>query len=187
MTTGVKTYSSAGESTQKFDNSPPEPKWYDATLRSASVAIQTTKDKRPYIGGVQFELEGTSKVEGGRNKRVYHTFWLDMQAAKADGFPSIRKTDGLVPCARAFGEELTVGFQDVSFLDEEGNEKSAPMLDARETKAWLQARDGKKLRLRTGIRVNGDEKYGTVKQFEERSSTEVAPTHAQEEIISIPT
>lgn len=173
MTTGVKTYSSAGQATQKFDDRPPEPKFYTATLRSAAVALQTTKDKRAFITGLRFELQGTASVEGGRNRSVTHTVWLDTKAAKSDGFASIRKADGIVPLARAMGEEIDLPEVDVTMVDDEGNESTTTLLDGRAVKQWLQDHDGRTLQVKTGIRADRQDpkiKYGCIKMFVEQQT-----------------
>lgn len=174
MTTGVKTFNSAGQQTQKFDNTPPAPKIYEAILRSEGTAIQNTSDGRPYISGVRFELKGTASVEGGRNRSISHTFWLDTQAFKADGKPSVLKADGIVPCARAMGEELSLPEVTLSGHDAEGNPRDMDMLDPRAAKAWLQAHDGRALQLKSKLRADRDDpkvKYGAVGFFIEQQTT----------------
>ena len=191
MTTGVKTFSSEGMKTQKFDNTPPAPKEYDAVLNAAGVAIANTQDGRPYIQGVRFELKGTATVEGGRNRTISATFWLDTKAFKQDGIPAVGKADGLVPLARAMGEELN-GIPEVTITgtDAEGNPRDMDMLDPRATKAWLQAHDGRALRLKTKLRADRDDpkiKYGAVHFFIEQQSSGGAPASAGPEVeISIP-
>lgn len=173
MTTGVKTYNSAGQTTQKFDTKPPQPKIYDAILRSEGVAINTMSDGRPFIGGVRFELKGTANTEGGRNRSISHTFWLDTTAFKQDGIPSVAKADGIVPCARAMGEEVSLPEVTVSGADSEGNPRDMDMLDARAAKAWLQSHDGRALQLKTKLRADKNDpniKYGAVAFFIEQQT-----------------
>jgi hypothetical protein len=165
--------------TQKFDNTPPAPKEYDAVLNASGVAIANTADGRPYISGVRFELKGTATVEGGRNRSISHTFWLDTKAFKADGTPAVGKADGVVPCARAMGEEVSLPEVTISGTDAEGNPRDMDMLDPRATKAWLQAHDGRNLRLKTKLRPDRDDpkvKYGAVHFFIEQQTSGGAAT-----------
>lgn len=174
MTTGVKTYNSAGQTTQKFDNKPIAPKIYEAILKSEGVAINTASNGKPFLTGVRFELKGTASVEGGKNRGVNHSFWLDVNPFKADGIPSIRKADGIVPLARTMGEELDLPVQDVETRDQEGNPTTAELLDARAAKKWLQERDGRTLQLKTKLEASKDDpnvKYARVAFFVEQQTT----------------
>lgn len=190
LTTGVKTFSSDGMKTQKFDNTPPAPKEYDAVLNAGSVAIANTADGRPYIQGVRFELKGTATVEGGRNRSISATFWLDTKAFKADGTPAVAKADGLVPLARAMGEEVSLPEVTISGTDAEGNARDMDMLDPRATKAWFQAHDGRTLRLKTKLRPDRDDpkvKYGAVHFFiEQQTSGGTVSAPAVDDNIVIP-
>jgi hypothetical protein len=189
LTTGVKTFSSDGMKTQKFDNTPPAPKEYDAVLNASGVAIANTSDGRPYIQGVRFELKGTASVEGGRNRTISATFWLDTKAFKADGTPAVGKADGIVPLARAMGEEVSLPEIVISGTDAEGNARDMDMLDPRATKAWFQQHDGKQLRLKTKLRPDRDDpkvKYGAVHFFIEQQTSGGSTTAPVADDIVIP-
>lgn len=186
MTTGVKTFSSEGKQTQKFDNTPPAPKIYEAVLKTDAVSIQTTGDGRPFISGVRFELKGTASVEGGRNRTISHTLWLDTQPFKADGKPSVLKADGIVPLARSMGEELSLPEVTITSTDAEGNPRDMDMLDARAAKAWLQARDGRAMQVKTKLRPDKDDpkvKYGAVAFFIEQQTSGGGSAPVAEDIV----
>ncbi len=174
-TTGMKTFNSTGEETQKIQPyRPPEPKIYEARLDASAVSTAVAKDGRPYVTGARFVLSGTAQVEGGRDKHVTHIFWLGTQKGDKGGKADVYRSGGLVSLARALGEEITdVGTVDQTLPDGRNYEA----LNANDVKAWLQAHDGRVLSLKTGLRA-GDKtdeltgkpiQFGTVAFFVEQS------------------
>lgn len=150
MTQGMKTFDSTGMRTEKYV--PPQPAFYEATLDASAISGEQTNDGRPFVGGVKFKLHGTG--EGGQpDKTVRATFWLGTQKTEKGAADILRKS-GLVPLARAFGEELTgIGAIDVTLPDG----KNYECLSIADVKAWLQAHDGRTLKLKTKLRASKED------------------------------
>lgn len=175
-TMGVKTFDSSGQATEKYI--PPAPGFYEATLDASAISGETARDGRPYVGGVRFKLHGTGQ-NGAPDKSVKETFWLGTQKTEKGAADVFRKA-GLVALARAFGEELS-GVGEIDTQTADG--KAYTCLSIPDVKAWLQAHDGRVLKLKTGLRADKEDttiQYPKVVMYVEAATNTEAPS------ISIP-
>lgn len=186
MATGVKMFDSTGQSVKRdVPLPPPQPKVYQFKLKADGVAVEQTDSKKPYITGLRLELSGTSPVEGGRNRSIKHSLWLDLDPAKAGGTADALKGTGPVALARALGEELQLPEAEVMVEGDDGDMKPVRVIDARALKAWLQARDGRTGEVKTRIKTFNEIKYGAVDFFVEKESGGGDAAMANEPEISI--
>lgn len=106
-TTGEKTFSAGGRSVTKFQFTPPKPGDYDLKIRGSSVAIGCKQEPGavPYVK-VQLEALGSAD-EGGRNKILFHMFWLSTEPG-AGGKAPVDFGGQITDLLKAMGEDAAL-------------------------------------------------------------------------------
>lgn len=105
MTTGEKTFSTAGREVKTISFKPINPGTYTLKLGSdVSIAKADKPDAVPYIN-LSFEVEGTAESEGGKNKRVFHRLFIGMKPGK-DGVINMDRENQLTALTTALKTEL---------------------------------------------------------------------------------
>lgn len=102
------TYSSAGKKVVAFDFKPLPAGDYDLLLQSNGLEVRRSQEKGPdaipYIS-CRFEAQGTAQKEGGKNRLVFHSFFLSLKPG-SDGVIMPERGGGIVQFLRANGQEL---------------------------------------------------------------------------------
>lgn len=138
MTTGEKTFSTAGREVKTVTFKPITPGNYNLTLNSdASIAKADRPDAIPYIN-VSFTAEGTAESEGGKDKRVFHRFYIGMAPGK-DGVVNMDRENGLTALALALGTQIE-GCEIVTreAQDADGNSVTLEYLNPKQVVEWIK-------------------------------------------------
>lgn len=192
MATGQRTFTTEGREAKKFESKPPTPGEYEMVLRMEKwkVGKADGAGKLPYLTG-PIELLNTASQEGGKNRTMYHMFFLDLTPGK-NGAPMVDRADQLVGFARSVGTEMegiNVETTKKSVKDAAGQETGelvdADVLNAQQALEWLQQFDGSVFRGKTKIEkgTQGYPDKGKVEYFIEADEAAVtAPSNEAEEL-----
>lgn len=155
MAKGEKRFSTKGKQARKFESTPLPPGEYELKARGADAKVQKKQEpgSMPYVS-VPFEALGTASQEGGKNRVIFHNFFLSLKPGK-DGSLMPERADQLVGFAQAAGTDIDLGT--ISVRDADGNPQD--VLSPQEFVAWLKANDGTVVKAKTKVRP-GDEKKG---------------------------
>ena len=154
MATGETTFSTQGRQVVKFESKPlPTNVDYDFKLND-DWEIRTAEGvgKLPYLNG-SLEMLNTASKEGGKNRKTFHKFFLDLSPG-SDGVSMVDRGHGLVAFCRSTGDDLNVG---VVTKPKGEEQKMVQCLAPKATLAWLKAHAGctGKLRLKVETDRNG--------------------------------
>lgn len=139
---GEKRFSTQGREARKFTSKPFEEGDYTLKILGETFEVRKPEQKvdkdgkklptLPYINGA-FEVLGTNE-EGGRNRRVYHSFFLSQKPSDKDGSVMSDRADQIVGFARGLGEEI----EGVSVIRVDGVDCIGPQALLK----WIKAHDG---------------------------------------------
>lgn len=145
MAKGSKTFSLSNTEKKKRSFEPFPAGDYDLKLLGNTIEVKTpqvTKERTnpiPYVN-VAFEALGTG-VDGGKNKRVYHMFFLSLKPGK-DGIVSPATVDGLKGFADAIGDQPDMKIVEVGDVE---------AISALAVKKFLAEHDGEVVRAHVTI------------------------------------
>jgi hypothetical protein len=155
MATGEKTFSTGGRAVQS-GLEPFPAGTYPLHLISVEVRQATGAGKVPYVAA-RFAAEGTAKVEGGKDRLLFHNFLLSLKPGK-DGIINLDRGGGLTAFAAAIETELA----NVSVLERtvviDDKEELQEYLNPQEVKAWLTELVG--VVVTAKVKIRKDPEYG---------------------------
>lgn len=142
MTTGEKTFSTAGREVKAPVFKPITPGNYKLTVGSdVSMAKADKPDAVPYIN-LSFEVQGSAESEGGKNKRVFHRFFIGMKPGR-DQVINMDRENQLVAFAQALGTQLEgVEILEREANDAEGNSVKLEYLNPKQLIEWIKGFEG---------------------------------------------
>jgi hypothetical protein len=161
-TTGERTFSTTGRNVVAPKTTLIPPGNYTLKVGSdASIGQSDKPGSVPYIN-VSFEVEGTSTAEGGKNRRVFHRFFIGLKEGK-DGVVNLDRENGLVAFAQALNTQLE-GIEIVS-RDDEGT--ATEYLNPRQLVEWLKGYAGAEVkgRVKTEKGTGGYQDKSVVGKF----------------------
>lgn len=181
MAQGEIRWSSQGKQAKKFDREPVRKGSYDLKLDGSTVEVRPGSEpgKLPHVVCL-FSILGTGSPDGGKDRRVLHRFFLNMEAA-ADGSSMVERADGVLGYTRSVGEEPEFGGRMAPYIkkDKKGNvleSKQVPILDPQELATWLKEHDGVVTRAFIGIeRSEGYDPRNKIQEFEEATTVSSGP------------
>lgn len=167
MTTGEKTFSTKGRTVVAPTFKPINPGNYDLKVGGdATIAKADKPDAVPYVN-VSFEVEGTAETEGGKNKRVFHRFFLGMKEGK-DGVINMDRENQLTALAQAMNTEAE-DFEIVSreANDSDGNAVTLEYVNPKQVVEWLKSFEGQtvKARIKTEKGTGGFSDKSVISKF----------------------
>ncbi len=138
MAKGEARYSSAGKVVARFDNKPLPRDDYQLSLKKDGLAVKRSEEKGPdaipYVN-VRFSAGGTAAKEGGKDRLVFHKFFLSMKPG-ADGIIMPERGGGIVEFCRSFGEEADFAIRTL----EKSDETTEDYFDPEEVIAYLESK-----------------------------------------------
>lgn len=162
MATGEIKWSSSGKQVQRFERSLLPKNDYDLKFNASEIA-QAKGDKPgqiPYIN-VPFEALGTATTEGGKNRKLFHRFFLHLHPSEKDGKCMVERQGGLLDLAKALGEDISFSGLLVPYMqyDAGGNRtsemKRIPIADPAQVLKWLKSKDGAVVRAHVVVDKSG--------------------------------
>lgn len=160
--TGEVGYSSQGRTPVKMSYDPIPQGDYNLTLMGKSVEIKGKPEpgKLPYVN-LSFTAGGTAKTEGGKDARVFHKLFLNLEPSPKTGTPIVDQANQILGLAKAFGVDLNFGADALLRKDkanDDGSMQKVTILDPRKVVEWLQGFDGVTVRAHVKIR-KGNKEY----------------------------
>ena len=156
MATGEKTFSTRGQQVSKPDFKPFPAGEYELKLLGDTweQRVADGTGKLPYLNG-RVEVLGTAKEDGGKNRQVFHRFFLDLTPTK-NGTPMTNMGAGIVAFAKAIPEEMS----GITVLTKPKGEEGVPadILSPKSVLAWLKAHDG--VVVKAYIKIEKSTDYG---------------------------
>jgi len=145
MTTGVKSFTTTGREVAKPEFPLITPGKYEARLEvsGARINVASGGGKLPYIS-CPIEVLNSAVREGGRNRKVFHNFFLSLAPGK-DGVAMVDRQNGLTAFSRATGMPLTLedgGILTMQKANEDGTTTDVDVLNPQQVLKWLQQLDG---------------------------------------------
>lgn len=173
MAKGEMGFDASKRKVRRFDNSPPPAGEYDFKFRSskATISVADGVGKLPFINGCQLELMDSASTEGGKNRIIYHSFFLGTTPPPGGETAAVDGGDGIVAFSKAIGVNLKLGPGAVikkAAKNKKGVDYTALILDPKKVVAWLKEQDGSKGTVRTKTRPDRNDpevKYGAVNYF----------------------
>lgn len=111
MAKGEARYSSAGKTVVRFDNKPLPTGMYQLALKEDGLEVKKSDaagpDAIPYVN-CRLEALSTASREGGKNRLVFHKWFLSMKPG-SDGIIMPERGGGIVEFCRSYGEEADFG------------------------------------------------------------------------------
>lgn len=136
MAKGESKFDSSAEKTHKYENKPLPVQDYEFKLLSGpEIKVAQGVGKLPYINA-QLELLNTAEKKGGKNRKIYHRFFLNTSPGK-DGVKGTNRQDGIVAFAQAIGKKLVCNTEPAVKVDDKGNKENVVILTADSVKQWL--------------------------------------------------
>lgn len=177
MVTGVKTFNTSERQVSKFEKVPPPAKNWEARVDTGKWSIAVGEESRlPYIKA-SFELLNSATKEGGKNRWIYHNFFLDITPSKKDQKAMVDRQGGVTDFSKAVATELNLEGDDV-IMDKErpvkdsngkptGEFEPCQVLNPQVVLQWFKQFDGSVIKLRSKIRkgTNGYADQGEVDYF----------------------
>lgn len=142
MTTGEKTFSTTGREVKTVTFKPIPAGNYDLTLNAdATIAKADKPDAIPYIN-VSFTAGGTAESEGGKDKRVFHRFFIGLAPGK-DGVINMDRENGLTALAQALNTQIE-GMEVITREAENSNGEAVTLeyLNPKQVVEWLKGFNG---------------------------------------------
>lgn len=180
---GERTWSTKGKQVQKFEFKPFPVGEYPLVLDCSKIEIKKKQEpgKFPYIN-IAFTAQGTALTEGGKDRKVFHRFFVSLKPGK-DGNVMPERGNQIMGLAKGFGEELE-GVRILRMKDENGND--VDVLDPKGIVAWLKARDGQTVMGRVKIQKGNTEYPNDKNEVDyfmeaEQQAEEEAAAEAEEE------
>jgi hypothetical protein len=182
MATGERKFDSSTRQVVQPNFKPFAPGEYDLKIGTDwEIRTAEGQGRLPYLNG-SFEVLGTAASEGGKNKKVFHRFFLDLSPAK-DGVSMVDRGNGITAFAKSAGTTL-----EVAILQKPKGKELIPVdiLAPKETLRWLLAMDGTVVRAHVKIE-KGTGGYqdknvvGTFIEVEEAASEESEQEEENEE------
>jgi hypothetical protein len=138
MTTGERTFSTAGRTVVAQTSTPITPGKYKLRIGSDCEIKKADKpDATPYVA-VRLEVLGTASTEGGKNRSVYHNLFLMLKPGK-DGVINMDRENGLTSLAHALGTQVEgVEIVEQSATNANGESVTLEYLNPRQVVAWLK-------------------------------------------------
>lgn len=154
--TGEVGYSSQGRTPIKMNFDPFPAGDYDLTLLGGTIEIKGKPEpgKLPYVN-LAFEAAGTATTEGGKDKRVYHMLFVNLEPSPKTGTPIVDQANQLLGLAKALGAELEFGSDAILRKDKEnddGDMVKVNILDPRQVVEWLKQFDGAQVRAHVRVK-----------------------------------
>jgi hypothetical protein len=135
MAVGEKKFSTKGRDAKRFSSEPFAAGDYEMKVLGDTAEVRKKQQEGdvPTFSYVTcaFEALGTGQ-DGGRNRRIYHNFFLRLNPGK-DGSVITDRADQLVGFARALGEDADVGVV---------RQNGEDVISAQSLVKWLKANDG---------------------------------------------
>lgn len=166
MAKGQKTFSSSGRKVVKLEFKPLPPGEYELKLNAKTLEIKTAAGpgKLPYINA-SVEALGTGG-DSGKNRRVYHRFFLDTTPSKKDGVSMVERGAGLVAFARAGGVELDgIPVVAKTKINDDGSSEEHEILDPKAVLEFLKGLDGSVISAKVKV-TPADGNYGPKNEIE---------------------
>lgn len=189
--TGEITWSSAGKKVERFVSTPIPTGDYDLKLNAAGVSVKRSPQpgKLPYVS-VMFEALGTATTDEGKNRKVFHNFFLHMNKGK-DGKMMLERQGGVLDLANAIGEDIKLSGQLASYQkydkdgDTVGEVEKIPVANAKQVEEWLKSHDGLVVRAHVKVeRPKGYNEKNVLDYFipgEAASASEAAEEYSMDE------
>lgn len=165
---------------KKFSNEPIPAADYDLKILGDTAEIRTaevTKERPNPVPYVSFALEamGSAKEEGQRNRRVYHSLFLNMTPRK-DGSLSPQMADQVKGLADALGDQLKASIITVN---------GVKCISAKEVKQWIENHTGEVVRghvkIQRGTSEYPDPKNVIAEFFEKDDASEESEEEESED------
>jgi hypothetical protein len=165
MAKGSKTISLGSTDKKKRSFEPFPAGDYDLKILGDTVEIKTPNPSKRNENPVSyvslgFEALGTAAEDGGKNRRLYHSFWCKTAPGK-DGIASFQCVDQLKGFADAIGDQ-----PELKVIEQAGQE----VISQLDVKKFLQSHDGDVVRAHVAIQ-KGSKDYpdpkNVVKEFME--------------------
>lgn len=139
MTAGETVFTTEGLAPKRFETKPLPIADYDLKLVGTKAEVRMSQTSGvPYVS-VPFAAVGTAK-EGGRDRLVYHMFFLSLKPGK-DGIPMTYREDQIIGFKAAAGVELTLPVRPIQ-ANNKGTLETVTILDPQALVKWLQEQDG---------------------------------------------
>lgn len=147
MAKGEKRFSTSGHEVTKFDGFPPiTPGDYRALIRADKAEVRKSKDEKsaqlPYVA-CMFTIRGTAMKEGGKDRVVFHNFFLSLEPTDK-GQLMVTRADQLKGLSLGLGEEIDLPTR--SFPNNLTQE-DAECVDPKALVQWLKDNDGREVAL----------------------------------------
>ncbi len=156
MATGE--WSSKGKEAKKFNFEPFPPGEYELKLLGDSTETRRKQEPGalPY-NATRFEALGTATGEGGKNRLLFHNFFLSLKPGKGgDAMPE--RADQLAGFGKALGDEPQLPTQEYN-IGTPDVPSYVTILDALVVKKWLIAHDGAIVKAKVKV-DRGSKDYG---------------------------
>lgn len=141
-TTGERTFSTTGRTVVAPKTTLIPPGNYTLKVGSdASIGQSDKPGSVPYIN-LSFEVDGTATAEGGKNRRVFHRFFIGLKEGR-DGVVNMDRENGLVAFALALNTQLE-GVEIISRTEEDGS--TTDYLNPRQLVEWIKGFSGQELK-----------------------------------------
>lgn len=147
MSAGERTYSSATATIEKrsFPLRPEGDRDFKLLGDTAQIA-------QPKEGGLSYvKVQADSLDENAPKGRAFLSFFLDTRP-DTKGKVTFLSENGIFAMAKALGDELQCGDREQTYVDKQGNQQTALILDPEAVKAYLVAHDGAVFRAREYIK-----------------------------------
>ncbi len=136
MAKGEAKFDSSKEKTHKYENKPlPVQEYEFKLLTGPEIKVAQGVGKLPYINA-QLELLNTAEKKGGKNRKIYHRFFLNTSPGK-DGVKGTNRQDGIVAFSHAIGKKLVCNTEPAVRVDDKGEKQNVVILTADSVKQWL--------------------------------------------------
>lgn len=159
MATGERTFGTSSRTVE--DNFKPLPAG-DYTLKLGATEVRCAEAngptaKIPYVN-VTFDVLGTAKTEGGKNRKHFHRFLVSL-APGSDGIVSLDRTSGLTAFAKCIGSEMEgITIVERESVDAQGAAITQAYLNPAQVCEWLNSLAGAEVKCK--LKIKKDEQRG---------------------------
>ena len=154
--TGEVGYSSQGRIPVRMSFEPFAAGDYRLQVLARSAEIKIAKQSGvPYVT-VPFLALGSGK-DGGKDRRVFHNFWLSLEPGK-NGTPPVDGADQILGLSKGLGVDLNFGPEAVikkTKKMDDGDSKTINILDPRAVLEWIQTYDMAEVPAHVKVRKGG--------------------------------
>lgn len=160
--TGELGYSSQGRTPVRMTYDPVPQGDYNLTIMGKSLEVKGKPEpgKLPYVN-VSFTAEGTAKKDGGKDARIFHKLFLNLEPSPKTGTPIVDQANQILGLAKALGVDLAFGRDAILRKDralDDGSMQKVNILDPRKVIEWLEGFDGVTVRAHVKVR-KGTKEY----------------------------